>query len=154
MLQCPESGKSRLTLTDVVARLKAPRVSPILIDLLDEPTVAGHVAGALENMHHKQQVGSNMEVEISQIREVTDKLLLHIMNMGIEKIDLSADYYWNIPRESLYDNYEKPDSFSMGQLSEDLYFVQQIHQGIRPPLAYGLVWIASLLRFIGEEVVE
>lgn len=31
-------------------RLKDPRAIPVLIDLLDEPTIAGHAAGALGNM--------------------------------------------------------------------------------------------------------
>jgi len=95
-----------------------------------------------------------MEVNIRQLREVTDKIFSHLLEDGVEKLDLTADYYWQIPREFLYDKYDEPKSFTMGQLSEDLTFVEEIREGVRSPVAYGLVWIASLLRYIGEEIVK
>jgi len=95
-----------------------------------------------------------MDIDIALLRTATDKLLLRMLEMGISKVELDADYYWHIPSELLYDNYDEPKSFTMGQLSEDLTFVQEVADGTRPPVSYALVWVASLLKFVGEKVVQ
>jgi len=95
-----------------------------------------------------------MDIDIALLRTITDKLLVRMLDMGITKVELTADYYWDIPPEALYDNYDEPQAFEMGQLSEDLTFVQEVADGTRPPVSYALVWVASLLKFVGEKVVE
>jgi hypothetical protein len=42
----------------------------------------------------------------------------------------------------------------MGQLSDDWNEVAKIASGQRPPIAYALVWLSSLLRFIGSKLVS
>jgi hypothetical protein len=54
----------------------------------------------------------------------------------------------------MYDNHDEPRQFTMGQLSEDLEFVNQMVDGTRPPVTYGLVWISSLLRSIEEKIID
>jgi hypothetical protein len=95
-----------------------------------------------------------MTVDIKRLRAVTDRLFEYLLTSGITTIELKSDYYWQIDSNLRYDTYDEPTSFSMGQLSEDLQFVEQIESGERPPSAYGLVWLSSLLRYIGEQVIE
>jgi len=95
-----------------------------------------------------------MKVNVERLRAITNRLLDHMLEEGINEVDLSSDYYWNIQPELRYDKYDEPTVFTMGQLSEDLQFLEQIQVGERPPTSYGLVWAAALLRFIGEQVVK
>jgi hypothetical protein len=41
-----------------------------------------------------------------------------------------------------------------GQLSDDWNEVARIASGQRAPIAYALVWLSSLLRFIGSKLVS
>lgn len=94
-----------------------------------------------------------MEIEVAKLRKITNDLLLRLEQDGTTTVELSSDYYWHIPPEQRYDSYDEPHEFTMGQLSEDLEFVNQMIDGTQPLLTYGLVWISSLLRFIGEKIV-
>jgi hypothetical protein len=60
------------------------------------------------------------------------------------------------PEKHLYAVYTPPPEFdlTMGQLSEDWNEVAKIASGQRPPAAYALVWLSSLLRFIGTKFVS
>lgn len=73
---------------------------------------------------------------------------------GRTKVELDSDYYWDILPEHLYDNHEEPRPFTTGQLSEDLTFVNEMIEGKRPPVTYGLVWIGSLFRYIGQKIID
>jgi hypothetical protein len=42
----------------------------------------------------------------------------------------------------------------MGQLSDDWNEVTKIASGQRPPMAYALVWLSSLLRVVGSKLVS
>ena len=42
----------------------------------------------------------------------------------------------------------------MWKLSEDLTFVQEASDGTRPPVSCALVWVASLLKFVSEKIVD
>lgn len=95
-----------------------------------------------------------MKMDIARLRAVTDLLFDHLTEEGVSEIELRSDYYWQIEPELRYDRHDEPTSFTMGQLSEDLSFLEQIYRGERPPVAYGLVWAATLLRYIGEQIVR
>jgi hypothetical protein len=95
-----------------------------------------------------------MQINIARLRTITDHLLEHLFQEGIVEVELTSGYYWQIEPELRYDKHEEPASFTMGQLSEDLHFLEQIENGERPPVAYGLVWVAALLRYVGEQVVK
>jgi hypothetical protein len=95
-----------------------------------------------------------MNLNIQMLRDVTNRLFDHLSEEGVEEVALTADYYWNIEPEFRYDQYDEPKSFMMGQLTEDLQFLEQIARNERPPVTYGFVWASSLLRFVGEKVVK
>jgi hypothetical protein len=94
------------------------------------------------------------EIDIELIRTVTNDLIDRLHREGIDRIELEADYYWQIPADVRYDRPDQPRELLMGQLSEDLQFVTELHDGSRPPVTYGFVWIASILRYIGEKIVD
>jgi hypothetical protein len=93
------------------------------------------------------------EIEIDVIRQVTNDLIDRLRRQGVDRIELSADYYWDVAADVRYDQPEQPRELQMGQLTDDLEFVTELYDGTRPPVTYGLVWIASILRYIGEKIV-
>lgn len=95
-----------------------------------------------------------MEITLSELRQLSEKLFAHLEENGHEKIEVSSDYYWEIPEESRYDSFNEPKKFVVGQLSDDWNELQKILRGDREPLAYALVWYSAILKAIGEKVVR
>jgi hypothetical protein len=54
------------------------------------------------------------------------------------------------PREALYDPYTQPESLSLGQLSDDWEDLLKIDSENMPAVGYAAVWLASILRAVGE----
>ena len=95
-----------------------------------------------------------MEIDVARLRQITNELLLRLEQSGTRQVELTSDYFWEIPSKLRYDNADEPCEFEMGQLSEELAFVNEMLDGTRPPVTFGLVWVSSLLRYIGEKIIE
>jgi hypothetical protein len=93
-------------------------------------------------------------VEIAELKIVTDRLFRHLEEKGLKKIELSEDFYWQIPQKQLYDMKHEPASFTVGQLYDDLSEIRKTLDGKHNPISYQFVWLASILRAIGEKVVS
>lgn len=91
-----------------------------------------------------------MKVQIHELRAMADQLLSTLEQTGVSAIELKQDYYWSVPAEDLYDPYKSLHDLTLGQLSDDLQELRSIQSGTTPPLPYALVWLASLLRYVGE----
>jgi len=94
-----------------------------------------------------------MDVNIAELRAVADKLFVHLLESGHGVVSLPHDYYWSIPKETRHDPYSQPSELTLGQISEDLTELKRINTGQAEPLSYALVWLASVVRAIGEETV-
>lgn len=95
-----------------------------------------------------------MRIKISELRAVANALFDHLERSGHAELEVDKDFYWSIPDEKLYSAYEEPSGFTMGQLSDDWKELQQIDSRQRPPIAYALVWLSSVLRYIGAKIVS
>ena len=97
-----------------------------------------------------------MKIQLSELRQATNVLFDHLERTGRTEIELTEDFYWSIPEKHLYSVYPPPpeSELTMGQLSDDWNEVAKIAVGQRPPIAYALVWLSSLLRFIGTKLVS
>ena len=91
-----------------------------------------------------------MEVKLSDLRIIFNKILDHLEKNGVTSIELEEDYYWEIPKNQVYNMHKDPKKLSIGQLYEDMEFLNNILKGRDEPIGYGLVWISSILRYIGE----
>jgi hypothetical protein len=94
-----------------------------------------------------------MKVRVSELRQAANVLFDHLERTGHAEIEVDSDYYWSIPKEKLYSVYENPSDFTVGQLSEDWENVRAIGAGRKDPIAYGLVWLSTILRFVGSNIV-
>ena len=94
-----------------------------------------------------------MEVSIPELRKIADKLFSHLEKNGTTVVDIPHDFYWYLSEKNLYDPYITPSEFEMGQLTDDSAELKRILNGEAEPVAFGLVWLASILRAIGEKLV-
>jgi hypothetical protein len=94
-----------------------------------------------------------MEIIFDDLQEILNVLLQNIREKGIESIILDVDYYWNIPQNQVYDPYHKPVELDLGQLSDDWSELKKLLQSQKEPLGYHLVWLAAILRAVGEKIV-
>lgn len=97
-----------------------------------------------------------MEIKVSELHDVFEKLLKHLKDSGYQSVDIPYDYYWNIPKKSRYDITKDLDvgECDLGQLTDDWENLQEIAQGNSPPISYALVWLSEILKVIGEEIIE
>lgn len=63
-----------------------------------------------------------MTIDIYKIEIIFNLIINKLKSDGIHKIFLDDDFYWNIQSNLLYDPYNEPNQFDMGQLSEDYDF--------------------------------
>lgn len=95
-----------------------------------------------------------MQIAISELRLISNQLFDHLEKNGHMLIELDADYYWVISKEDLYDPYKEPKRIYLGQLSDDFDLLKKIlSRNELEPTAYALIWLSSILRYIGEKVV-
>jgi len=97
-----------------------------------------------------------VRIQLSDLRRAADALFDHLEQTGRTEVEVTEDFYWSIPEKHLYSVYAPPpeSDLTMGQLSDDWNELTKIASGKSPPLAYALVWLSSLLRFIGTKIVS
>lgn len=90
-----------------------------------------------------------MEIDIHKLHEVFEQLI-KLWESKNATITIPADFYWHIPKELKYDTYIKPEEFTVGQLTDDWQELKKILSGETPPVEYAMVWLAAILRAVGE----
>ena len=95
-----------------------------------------------------------MEVDVAELRAVVDKLFAQWLQSGHTTVSIIHDYYWAVPKECRHDPYTQPVGLTLGQLTDDLLELKRISDGKTEPMSFALVWLASVIREIGEEIVE
>ena len=92
-----------------------------------------------------------MTVDLRELRTIITMLLDVAEENGI-KVESKRDYYWDVSAEDRYDPYTQPAQLTIGQLSDDWNELRRIGRGETPALPYALVWLASVIRCMGEEI--
>jgi len=95
-----------------------------------------------------------MKVSVVELREVANLLFDHLECSGHAEIEVDADFYWSVPPDKTYSVYEEPVGLTIGQLSDDARELNAIRTGAKQPIAYALVWLSALLRFVGARIVS
>jgi hypothetical protein len=91
-----------------------------------------------------------MTIDLDELKRVIDDLLTALSTKA-RTMEVDADFYWDVPKLKRYDQYDKPEELTIGQLSDDWDELTRILQGKSAPVPYALVWAASILRRIGEQ---
>lgn len=97
---------------------------------------------------------ATLKIDIVQLRRACDKLWEHLRELGIDSVDTPHDYYWSVPYQDLYRLESQPNTFEVGQLSEDWQGVQQMLQADRDVITFDFVKISAIFRELGVQVVS
>jgi hypothetical protein len=95
-----------------------------------------------------------VDIQLNDLRLVTDKLFQHIDELGIESLVINDEYYWSIPREDLYQPYQEPKQLTLGQLSFDWQDLEKVLNNEIDPVGSNLVNLAVILRAIGYTLYD
>jgi hypothetical protein len=95
-----------------------------------------------------------VEIKVSELARVTTLLYEHLEEKIGESFTLSVDYYWNIPSPEVYDLDKEPTALTIGQVSDDWGELKKLLEPDGDELSYHLVWLAAVLRAIGEQEVS
>jgi hypothetical protein len=93
-----------------------------------------------------------LKVSVNELRELSLLILRHLEESAGAIVELDKDMFWSVPSPELYNVYDTPQ-LTIGQLSESWASLKAMQGGESPSLSYGLVWLADLLRAIGQELV-
>jgi hypothetical protein len=95
-----------------------------------------------------------MQIQIADLRTVCDRLFAHLDELGIETVEVTHDYYWDIPAEHRYSFEQEPPEHTAGQLTDDWSDLRKVLDGSLDPITYDFVDLAAILREIGETIVR
>lgn len=96
-----------------------------------------------------------MELEIRDLKKVTDAIFDHIINdLKIEKFTIQddKDFYWDVPSDKIFAVKESQPGLEVGRLSDDWEFLEPILKDRAQAVALMMMHVAPLLRSMGEEI--
>jgi len=99
-------------------------------------------------------MSERIRVPVAVLRRASELLLDHLESVEGDAIMLEKDYYWAIAQEQLYDAYNEPSTFTVGQLSECLENLERVVEDPSRSTFFALVWLADLLRSAGQTVTR
>lgn len=99
-------------------------------------------------------MADQLVLSVAELRRVCGQLLDHLDTVEGPDVRLDRDFFWAIPAEKLYNVYATPEGLTVGQLSESWTNLTAILAEQAPVNAFALVWLADILRAIGQAVVR
>ena len=93
------------------------------------------------------------ETNLKVLKSAVNAVLDHQMeDLAVENVTIKrdGDSYWDCPYPEMHNVSMQPADLPVGQLSDDVDFVELIHRGQSADISYNLVQIAPLLGHIGE----
>jgi hypothetical protein len=97
----------------------------------------------------------HLEIDVKRLKMAVNAVLDHLIeDLNLEKVAIEEreDFYWSCPPRQRYDTTKKPSEWWTGRLSDDVHFMDLIRRGQSYDVAYTLVRVAPLLRYIAEKV--
>ncbi|MFF0532933.1 hypothetical protein ACFYT3_31755 [Nocardia amikacinitolerans] len=91
------------------------------------------------------------QMSLTELRRLLDVLLHHIeVTTASDVVSVDKDYFWSVPSDELYDNYNEPTRLTLGQISESWHHLRDLLADEDHVLGHHLVWLADVLRAIGH----
>jgi hypothetical protein len=93
----------------------------------------------------------SLHVSLAELRASIEALLCHLeASVAGDAVVLDRDYFWSIPADELYEVAEEPGELTIGQLSESWQHLRDLLADQDRAVGYHLVWLADVLRAIGQ----
>jgi hypothetical protein len=95
-----------------------------------------------------------VHITVSELRRAANLLFDELEASGQGEIELTEDYYWNIPNDRLFARDTPPtESLTLGQLTSDWEELLPVGRDQGSVPSHDLVQLAALLRFVGSKVL-
>lgn len=91
-----------------------------------------------------------MQVDLSLLEKAVSTIFSEMKRRGIDSVPLDADFYWNVPSESIYDPYNEPNQLDVGQLEDD-YETLRLAQETDKLMGYNLKNVSAIIRYLSEK---
>ncbi|MFJ3514576.1 hypothetical protein [Streptomyces sp. NPDC090131] len=95
-----------------------------------------------------------LQIHLDQLRRAFDLVLRHLEASAGSAVELEHDYFWSIPGSELYDVPNEPGTITVGQLSESWQHLEDLLADPNRAVDHHLVWLADVLRAIGQNAAE
>ncbi len=97
--------------------------------------------------------GEPLHVSLAELRRSVDLLLRHVEAAAAgDAVIINQDHFWSIPADELYDVSKEPIDLTIGQLSESWQHLRNLLADQDRIVGYHLVWLADILRAIGQDI--
>ncbi len=97
---------------------------------------------------------ASAKIDLRVVKRVVNDLLDHLIeDMRVDEVPIeeSQDLYWDCVASDLYDISKEPTTPTIGRLSDDFDLIKGVGRG---DIAYNLVHVAPLLRYLAEKVKQ
>ncbi len=95
-----------------------------------------------------------MTIKVEVLKTASEKLFAHLEELGITEIPLDHNYHWVVDHEEAVNPTVKPELTMLGKLSDNYDVMTKLSSCTDVPINYHLVWLASLLDYIGHRTHE
>lgn len=99
-------------------------------------------------------MSQQIQVPVETLRRAAAILLDRLESSSGATVALDRDMFWAIPSEHRSNVYAEPTEFTVAQMTDSLQNIVGIVEDPASATSFGLVWLADLLRAVGEAVVE
>ncbi|MGW1492732.1 hypothetical protein [Streptomyces sp. NPDC002402] len=93
----------------------------------------------------------SIQIPVDKLREAFDVLLNHVAQGSGRYVTVHKDAFWSIPAAMAYDVYSEPQELTIGMISESWRNLEAMTENDARVVGYGLVWLAEVLRAVGDE---
>jgi len=91
-----------------------------------------------------------VEIPVDKLKEVLE-LLTDRIRAGGQVLEVDKEAFWSIPPDQAYDVYSEPQDLTIGMLSESWGHLEDMLSDPDRVVGHGFVWLAEVLRAIGDE---
>jgi hypothetical protein len=92
-------------------------------------------------------------IKLDELQTVVNSIFNHIRSdLRLDEVELTADYYWDIPGSSLYAVGADMEAPTVGSLVDDLEFLRPLLTDQDQAVSLMLLHVAPLLRYIATKV--
>lgn len=98
-------------------------------------------------------MGDGPKISIQELRQFASTLLDTLEEKQGASVEIDQDYFWSIVRTERTRLAIEPTSLTIGQISECIEHLSRMLTEPDTRLTFGLVWLAEILRTIGDQFV-
>lgn len=92
-------------------------------------------------------------INIAELRSIINSILSHVENdLQLNEVELTEDYYWAMPDDSIYAILEDAKEPSIGSLCDDMEFIKPMLNDKTRAFPLMLIHVAPLLQYLALNI--